>query len=61
VTLEPEFREGDSVRVVVGPFRSFVGVVSGAGPDASRIRVSLPVFGHETILEFDRLQLERVR
>lgn len=54
------FRKGQSVRVIDGPFIDFVGVVDDISPDKGRVKVLLSLFGRETSVELDFLQVERL-
>lgn len=57
--ISASFSEGDSVRVIEGPFASFVGVVE-AVTDKGRIRVQVSIFGRPTPVELDFTQVEKV-
>ncbi len=54
------FRKGDSVRVVGGPFTDFVGVVDEINEAKGKVRVLLTLFGRETSVELDFLQVQRL-
>jgi transcriptional antiterminator NusG len=54
------FRKGDSVRVVDGPFTDFVGVVDEINETRGKVRVLLTLFGRETSVELDFLQVQRL-
>ena len=54
------FRQGESVRVIDGPFTDFVGTVDEIGAEKGRIKVLLSLFGRETPVELDFLQVERL-
>jgi len=53
-------RKGQSVRVADGPFIDFVGVVDEVSPDKGKLKVLLSLFGHETPVELDVLQVEQL-
>lgn len=53
------FEEGDSVRVVDGPFSNFQGIVDKVNPDKGRVRVLVSIFGRETPVELDFFQVSR--
>jgi transcriptional antiterminator NusG len=54
------FVEGQSVRIVDGPFVDFVGVVDSIDLDKGKVRVLVSFFGRETPVELDFLQVERL-
>ncbi len=53
------FGVGQSVRVVDGPFSDFVGTVEDINPEKGKVKVSVSIFGRETPVELDFLQVER--
>ena len=54
------FRKGQSVRVTDGPFIDFVGVVDEINMEKGKVRVLLSLFGQETPVELDFLQVEKL-
>lgn len=54
------FKSGQSVRVTDGPFTDFVGVVDEVGADKGKVKVLLSLFGRETPVELDFLQVEKI-
>lgn len=54
------FRQGQSVRVTDGPFADFVGIVDEIGTEKGRVKVLLSLFGRETPVELDFLQIENL-
>ena len=54
------FQEGQSVRVVDGPFADFVGTVEEINPEKGKVKVAVSIFGRETPVELDFLQVERL-
>jgi len=54
------FKEGQSVRVTDGPFTDFVGVVDEVGSEKGKVKVLLSLFGRETPVELDFLQVEKL-
>jgi transcriptional antiterminator NusG len=52
-----EFEEGESVRVVTGPFANFTGSISEINVDQSKLKVLVNIFGRETPIElaFDQV------
>ena len=58
--LKVGFRKGQSVRVTDGPFIDFVGVVDEIGTEKGKVKVLLSLFGRETPVELDFLQVEKL-
>ena len=54
------FKQGQSVRVTDGPFTDFVGVVDEISADKGKVKVLLSLFGRETPVELDFLQVEKL-
>ena len=58
--LKIGFREGQSIRVTDGPFIDFIGVVDSMNSGKGKVRVLLSLFGRETPVELDFLQVEKL-
>jgi transcriptional antiterminator NusG len=54
------FRKGQSVRVTDGPFIDFVGVVDEINMGKGKVKVFLSLFGKETPVELDFLQIDKL-
>ena len=54
------FRQGQSIRVTDGPFIDFVGVVDELSLEKGKVKVLLTLFGRETPVELDLLQVEKL-
>ena len=48
-----EFEEGESVRVVTGPFANFTGTIAEINEDQLKLKVLVNIFGRETPVELE--------
>jgi transcriptional antiterminator NusG len=55
-----QFAKGQSVRVTDGPFAEFIGTVDEVHPERNKVRVLVSIFGRETPVELDFLQIEKL-
>ena len=55
-----DVRVGDLVRITDGPFREQEGKVSEVDEEHGKIKVLIPIFGRDTLLELDSLQIQKV-
>lgn len=55
-----QFEQGDSIKVVDGPFADFNGTVDEVKPDKGKLRVLISIFGRNTPVELDFVQVEKV-
>lgn len=53
------FEEGDAVKVIDGPFTDFNGTVDEVKPDKGKLRVLISIFGRNTPVELDFVQVEK--
>lgn len=58
-TVKVNFKVGERVRIVDGPFNDFRGVVSEIDSERNKARVMVSFFGRETPVELDFLQVEK--
>ena len=54
------FKQGQSVRVIDGPFIDFIGTVDEIDTSKGKVKVLLSLFGRETPVELDFLQVEKL-
>jgi len=63
-TSEPEQKIdvniGDIVKITDGPFKNFEGKISNVDHERGRIKVMVSMFGRETPVELDALQVKKV-
>jgi transcriptional antiterminator NusG len=53
------FSEGESVKVIEGPFANFVGTIEAVS-DKGKVKVNVSIFGRPTPVELDFSQVEKV-
>lgn len=59
-TLEIPYEVGDSVQVMDGPFTEWIGVINEINHDKGKLKVMISIFGSETPVELDFLQVKPV-
>lgn len=55
-----DYEVGDNVRVISGPLESFIGVVEEINMEKKKVRVSVSMFGRETPVELELLQIQKL-
>ncbi len=60
IVPEVPFTLGEHVRVVDGPFADFTGVVDEINPERGKVKVLVSIFGRETPVELDFLQVKTI-
>ncbi|MBC7196583.1 transcription termination/antitermination protein NusG [Deferribacteraceae bacterium V6Fe1] len=58
--MASKYMKGDTVEVIDGPFSGFNGVVDEVNPEKEKVRVIVSIFGRQTPIELDYLQIKRV-
>ena len=53
------FTEGESVKVIEGPFTNFVGTIEAVN-EKGRVKVNVSIFGRPTPVELDFTQVEKI-
>ena len=53
------FEKGEAVKIIDGPFATFTGVVDDVNTDRNTLKVMVTIFGRQTPVELDFLQVEK--
>lgn len=59
-TFKDVFMVDDTVKIVDGPFAEFIGKVDSVDKEKGRVRVLVSIFGRETPVELDFLQVQKL-
>jgi transcriptional antiterminator NusG len=54
------FTKGEAVRITDGPFTDLHGVVDDVNPERNKVKVLVSIFGRETPVDLDFLQIEKL-
>ncbi len=54
------FEKGETVRIIEGPFRHFIGIVEEVNEERAKLKVMVTIFGRPTPVELDFLQVEKI-
>lgn len=54
-----DYMVGETVKVNVGPFAGFSGMIEEVNPEKKKLKVSVKIFGRKTPLELENSQVER--
>jgi len=57
---EIEVEPGDNVKIVDGPFKDFDGKVSEIDQDRGKVKILINMFGRDTPVELDSLQIQKL-
>ncbi|MEK7566189.1 MAG: transcription termination/antitermination protein NusG [Patescibacteria group bacterium] len=55
-----EYQMGELVRIVDGPFKDYEGKISSIDEEQGKLKVMVPIFGRETAVELDSLQVQKI-
>lgn len=60
IYIDLDLKEGDSVKVINGPFENFMGVVEEVNVEKQILRAKISMFGRETPVELDFSQVDKI-
>jgi len=55
-----DIKPGDLVKIIDGPFKEYDGKVSEVDEARNRVKVMVPIFGRDTAVELDSLQIKKI-
>jgi len=55
-----DFKVGDLVKIIDGPFKDYDAKVSEVDEEKAKIKVLVPIFGRDTTVEIDSLQVQKI-
>lgn len=55
-----DFEVNDPVKITDGPFKDYDGKVTEVDEERGKIKVTVPMFGRDTTVELDSLQVEKI-
>lgn len=58
--VQLDYIVGEIVKIADGPFKDYEGKISEIDEEHAKIKVLVPIFGRETAVELDSLQLQKI-
>lgn len=58
--IKLDARIGDHIKVVSGPFENFIGIIQEINNEKHKVKVLVSMFGRETPVELEFLQIEKI-
>ncbi|MDD5430869.1 MAG: transcription termination/antitermination protein NusG [Candidatus Pacebacteria bacterium] len=58
--IKVDFRVGDLVKITDGPFKDYDAKVAEVDEEKGKIKVLVPIFGRDTLVEIDSLQIQKI-
>lgn len=60
IALKIDLEPGDNVKILSGALENFIGTVEEVFPDRQKIRLSVSMFGRETPVELDFIEVRKI-
>jgi transcriptional antiterminator NusG len=55
-----DFKVGETIKIIDGPFKDYDAKISEIDNDRGKIKVLVPIFGRDTVVELDSLQVQKI-
>ncbi len=55
-----DFKAGEMVKIIDGPFKDYDAKVAEVDEEKAKIKVLVPIFGRDTAVELDSLQIQKI-
>ncbi len=55
-----DLMEGDAIKIIDGPFKDNDAKVSAIDIERGKVKVLIPIFGRDTVVELDSLQVQKI-
>lgn len=55
-----DYEVGDNIRVIAGPLENFIGIVEEINMERKKVHVSVSMFGRETPVELELIQIQKI-
>jgi len=55
-----DLRVGEAIKIIDGPFKDYDAKVSEIDNEKGKIKVLVPIFGRDTVVELDSLQVQKI-
>lgn len=55
-----DFKVGEMVKITDGPFKDHDGKIAEINEEQGKVKVKVPIFGRETVVELDVLQVKKI-
>ena len=58
--FKAKFSKGEAVKIIDGPFTDFLGTIQSVDEDQGKVKVLISIFGRETPIDLDFLQIQKI-